>query len=235
MISICGRDNSLCKKMGTSLSPPPPAPALLPPGLAASSTELFIGRGAMMMMMIEKSNEILLERELYRVGNDRRSNDLRRSNDTQRNIMIWCYHTSSAKYILRASEELTQIAARTVDHVHIGIVQTHETNGPKNDIIAKNLVIESLKKTPLECRESVCSDSTRNTKYDRPSSPSPVKGLGVLSLSVEHSLTIPTPRVSVRRTLSHDVVMEKIQIQNPCPIDPIHSIIILILSSPIYS
>ena len=87
MISICGRDNSLCKKMGTSLSPPPPAPALLP-GLAASSTELFIGRGAMMMMimMIEKSNEILLERELYRVGNDRRSNgndydnDLRRSN-----------------------------------------------------------------------------------------------------------------------------------------------------------
>lgn len=109
----------------------------------------------MIMMMIEKSNEILLGRELYRVGNDRRSNDLRRSNDTQRNVMIWCYHSSSAKYILRASEELTQIAARTVDHVHVGIVQTHETNGPKNDIIAKNLVIESLKKTPLEYGESV--------------------------------------------------------------------------------
>jgi hypothetical protein len=79
MISICGRDNSLCKKMGTSSSPPPPAPPpLLRTGLAASSTELFIGRGAMMMMMmmmmtIEKLNEILLERELYRVGNDRRS------------------------------------------------------------------------------------------------------------------------------------------------------------------
>jgi hypothetical protein len=48
--------------------------------------------------------------------------------------------TYCAKYIiLRASEELTQLAARTVDHVHVGIVQTHETNGPtNNDAIPKN-------------------------------------------------------------------------------------------------
>ena len=94
----------------------------------------------MMIMMIEKSNEILLERELYRVGNDRRSNG--------KMIMImimifvgrmifsaistiWVLITVPNTYYERP-EELTLIAARTVDHVHVGIVQTYETNGPKN-------------------------------------------------------------------------------------------------------
>ena len=74
----------------------------------------------MMMMMIEKSNEILLERELYRVGNDRRSNgkmimimicnDLRRGRMIQRNKYDMTVPNTSYYEQLRASEELTQIA-----------------------------------------------------------------------------------------------------------------------------
>ena len=169
MISICGRDNSLCKKMGTSLSPPPPAPALLP-GLAASSTELFIGRGAMMMMMmtlkkIERNTtwkqESSIGWEMIVVVMIFEGQIMILS--TQRNIMIiiWCYFTIplilGAKYILllRASEELTQIAARTVDRFPRRNTTNVRNYWSKKWYHSKKLVIESLIKTPLEYGASV--------------------------------------------------------------------------------